>query len=90
MSSMETGAFEVDRAILDEMLNTDNVQVRLMGEYTAMLEIHKTLPTFAPKPYGYGKCYGQNAHFFVCDYLKIEHGLPDPSRLGKRLAELSP
>ena len=54
----------------------------------SMAEIHKTLPTFAPYPHGYGKCEDQDAHFFICDYLTIDHELPDPTRLGEKLAEL--
>jgi len=35
-----------------------------------------------------GKCKDQDAHFFICDYLTIDHELPDPTRLGEKLAEL--
>jgi len=53
-----------------------------------MSEIYKTLPNFAPQPHGYGRCKDQDAHFFICDYLAIDHELPDPARLGEKLAEL--
>ncbi len=53
-----------------------------------MAEIHKTLPSIAPQPRGYGKCRDEEAHFFLCDYLDINHDLPDPVRLGETLAEM--
>lgn len=54
-----------------------------------MSEIYKTLPAIAPRPLGYGKCEDEEAHFFLCDFLSIEKkGLPDPVRLGEKLAEL--
>ncbi|AEO68267.1 uncharacterized protein THITE_2117702 [Thermothielavioides terrestris NRRL 8126] len=54
----------------------------------AMSEIYNTLPSIAPQPRGYGKCKDENAYFFICDYLPINHELPNPERLGKKLAEL--
>ena len=54
----------------------------------AMKEIYDTLPTIAPKPHGFGKCRQRDAYFFLCDYLSIKHNLPDPERLGAKLAEL--
>lgn len=55
----------------------------------AMWEIHEKLPSIAPQPYGFGKCRDGDAHFFLCDYIRIKHNeLPDPSRLGLKLAEL--
>lgn len=53
-----------------------------------MAEIYKTLPSIAPEPRGYGKCNNEDAYFFICDYLPIDHELPDPVRLGEKLAEL--
>ncbi|KAI1440303.1 Fructosamine kinase-domain-containing protein [Annulohypoxylon stygium] len=71
-----------------DTLKTDDAAERVLGEYMAMLEIHSTSPNFAPQPRGYGKCDNENAHFFICDYLTISHDLPNPVRLGKKLAEL--
>jgi protein-ribulosamine 3-kinase len=61
---------------------------RVSAEFTSMSEIYNTLPGIAPQPHGYGKCEDQEAHFFLCDYLPIDHELPDPVRLGEKLAEL--
>ncbi|KAI1410401.1 Fructosamine/Ketosamine-3-kinase [Hypoxylon sp. FL1857] len=69
-------------------LRTEDAAERVLGEYMAMREIYNTLPDFAPQPRGYGKCANENAHFFLCDYLSISQGLPDPVQLGEKLAEL--
>jgi fructosamine-3-kinase len=61
-----------------------------------MREIYKTLPSIAPQPHSYGKCRNSPdnnnniAHFFLADCLDLstEHPLPDPARLGVKLAEL--
>ncbi|KAI1769315.1 Fructosamine/Ketosamine-3-kinase [Hypoxylon sp. FL1150] len=71
-----------------KVLKTEDAAERVLGEYMAMLEIYNTLPDFAPQPRAYGKCADEDAYFFLCDYLTIKHDLPDPVRLGKRLAEL--
>ncbi|KAJ5646091.1 hypothetical protein N7490_002463 [Penicillium lividum] len=76
------------RAYFLKLLMTDDAAERVLGEYMAMNEIYQTLPDFAPKPRGYGKCQDQEAHFFICDFLTIDHELPDPVRLGEKLAEL--
>ncbi|KAJ5921214.1 Fructosamine/Ketosamine-3-kinase [Penicillium verhagenii] len=73
---------------LHQVLATGDAAERVLGEYVAMNEIYQTLPDFAPKPRGYGKCQNQEAHFFICDFLTISHNLPDPVHLGKKLAEL--
>ncbi|KAI0602217.1 Fructosamine/Ketosamine-3-kinase [Biscogniauxia sp. FL1348] len=127
MSQLDSGAIELDQAIIDvlpagdevikveqygtsswaltarvdvkskdgsrkayflKILRTADAEARVTGEYAAMLEIYRTLPTFAPMPRGHGKCHSQNAHFFICDYLTIDHELPDATRLGEKLAEL--
>lgn len=69
-------------------MKTDDAAERVLGEYMAMLEIYNTLPDFAPRPRGYGKCKFDDSHFFLCDYLTITNELPDPVRLGEKLAEL--
>lgn len=54
-----------------------------------MKEIHDTLETAVPTPRGYGPCRDRpGTYFYVCDYIAVTHDLPDPVRLGKKLAEL--
>ncbi|KAI1270279.1 Fructosamine kinase-domain-containing protein [Xylariaceae sp. FL1019] len=77
------------RSYFLKTLSGENAAERVYGEFKAMSEIYSTMPAIAPKPRGYGQCKNEeNTHFFVCDFLNITHGLPDPERLGKTLAEL--
>lgn len=46
------------------------------------------MPSIVPTPRGYGKCVDSDAHFFLCDYLEIDHRQPDPVKLGEMTAEL--
>ncbi|KAH6842228.1 Fructosamine kinase-domain-containing protein [Chaetomium sp. MPI-CAGE-AT-0009] len=72
-----------------KILRTQDGAERVLGEYMSMSEIYNSLPTIAPQPRGYGKCKNEEAYFFLCDFLSIKKGgLPDPVRLGEKLAEL--
>jgi protein-ribulosamine 3-kinase len=71
-----------------QILRANDGADRVRGKFLSTSEIYKTLPTFAPQPRGYGDCQDQDAHFFLCDYLYLDHELPDPARLGEKLAEL--
>ncbi|XXG95761.1 hypothetical protein Hte_002032 [Hypoxylon texense] len=80
---------QIEQANERKTLKTEDAAERVLGEYMAMLEIYDTLPDFAPQPRAYGKCVDEDAHFFLCDYKSISHvTLPDPVKLGKKLAEL--
>lgn len=60
------------------------------GEYNSMQELYKVLPSFVPKPYGWGKfqlSYPET-HFFLCDFVDMDHNLPDPSIFCAQLAQL--
>lgn len=59
------------------------------GEYNAMCELYKTVPTMVPKPYTWGKfqLQGVDFYFFLCDFVDMRNQLPDPIQLGKRLAD---
>ncbi|PKS13159.1 hypothetical protein jhhlp_000501 [Lomentospora prolificans] len=76
------------RSYFLKILNAEDAAERVLGEYAAMKEIYDTKPDFAPQPRGYGKCRDTDSYFFICDYLTIDHELPDPVRLGKKLASL--
>ncbi|KAI0888131.1 Fructosamine/Ketosamine-3-kinase [Annulohypoxylon maeteangense] len=82
------GADDSSGAYFLKTLKTEDAAERVLGEYRAMLEIHSTSPNFAPQPRAYGKCDNENAYFFLCDYLTINHDLPNAVQLGKKLAEL--
>lgn len=71
------------------MLSDRNAAPRVYGEYTSMKEISDTLPSAAPIPRGYGRCHSKpNTHFYICDFIATTNALPDPARLGKKLAKL--
>lgn len=54
-----------------------------------MLALYTALPSMVPKPRGHGQCLEQpKRYFYVCDYIAITHELPEPVRLGSKLAEL--
>ncbi|KAK9418707.1 putative protein-ribulosamine 3-kinase [Seiridium unicorne] len=77
------------RSYFLKTLSVENAAERVYGEFKAMSEIFEALPSIAPRPRGYGEFQNRKGtHFFVCDYLNITHDLPDPERLGKKLAEL--
>lgn len=60
------------------------------GEYNSMLELYKVMPDFVPQPYGWGKFQLKfpETHFFLCDFVDMDHGLPDPADFCARIAEI--
>lgn len=60
------------------------------GEFNAMAELHKTLPSFVPKPHAWGvfDLPEPQTYFFLCDFLKMDSGLPDPVQFCAQLANL--
>ncbi|RJE19392.1 Fructosamine kinase [Aspergillus sclerotialis] len=61
---------------------------RVLGEFSAMLELYKTMPSIVPTPRGPGKCLDSDDYFFLCDYVVIDHRQPDPVKLAERVAAL--
>ena len=59
------------------------------GEYKSMSELYKILPSFVPKPYGWGKFQLESpeTYFFLCDF-HMNHGLPAPDKFCTRIAEI--
>ncbi|CAG8265115.1 unnamed protein product [Penicillium nalgiovense] len=53
-----------------------------------MSELYKTMPSIVPAPKGYGKCLDSDDHFFMCDYLEIDHRTPDEAKLAESISEL--
>ena len=60
------------------------------GEYNSMSELYRLVPSFAPKPHGWGKfrLASPETHFFLCDFLDMDHGLPEPASFCARVAEI--
>jgi protein-ribulosamine 3-kinase len=65
-------------------------KVQLEGEFTGMSELHKLMPNMVPKPYAWGqlKDVTSPVSFFLIEFKNFLPGLPDPVKLGSRLAEL--
>lgn len=61
---------------------------RVLGEFSCMSELHKTMPTIVPRPRGSGPCLDTEGSFFLCDYLEIDHRPPNAAKLGAKIAEL--
>ncbi|KAI4212673.1 MAG: hypothetical protein LQ351_004564 [Letrouitia transgressa] len=60
------------------------------GEFNAMTELYKTVPSLVPQPHAWGKFKIQqpSTYFFLCDFIDMRNQLPDPARLCSRIAEL--
>jgi protein-ribulosamine 3-kinase len=60
------------------------------GEFNAMTELYKTMPSFVPKPLTWGKfkLSSPETYFFLCDFIDMDDRLPDPMQLCSRLAHL--
>ncbi|KAK3355577.1 Fructosamine kinase-domain-containing protein [Neurospora tetraspora] len=60
------------------------------GECSAMSELRKSAPDFAPAPLGWDKYKLEEpeAYFFVAEYVDMQDGMPHPDKLCSRLARL--
>ncbi|KAI9697679.1 MAG: hypothetical protein M1836_004629 [Candelina mexicana] len=70
---------------------TEEAGRRMMeGEFAAMTELYKTLPSFIPKPLAWGKFQTEDppTFFFLCDFVDMSNQMPDPDRLCAHVAEL--
>ncbi|KAL2036369.1 hypothetical protein N7G274_010916 [Stereocaulon virgatum] len=61
----------------------------MLGEYTSMASLWKTLPKFVPTPIGYGT-YASNPdiHFFLCELINMTDDIPEIQPFTETLAEL--
>lgn len=55
-----------------------------------MDELHRTVPHMIPKPHAWGEVKGQSVptFFFLSDYLRLSHRMPDPKQLAEELVKL--
>ncbi|KAL9593092.1 MAG: hypothetical protein Q9219_007678 [cf. Caloplaca sp. 3 TL-2023] len=65
-------------------------QVMMEGEYNAMSELYKTMPTFVPKPISWGKFRLGNpdTYFFLQEFIEMNDCLPEPNQFCSKLAQL--
>ncbi|KAI0008498.1 Fructosamine kinase-domain-containing protein [Xylariaceae sp. FL0662B] len=63
---------------------------QVKGEFTGMTELHKLAPNLVPKPIAWGKLKDavSDTYFFLIEYKDFKPGLPDPAKLGTRLATM--
>ena len=68
----------------------DKGRVLMEGEFNAMSELYKTMPSFVPKPHSWGKFHGENpeTYFFLSQYIEMSDRVPDPDQLCSKLARL--
>ena len=62
----------------------------LEGEFRGMSEIHKTVPSLVPRPYGCGQFRQDKItnYFLLIDFIEMKEVLPDPIALSKCIASL--
>jgi protein-ribulosamine 3-kinase len=66
----------------------------MLGEFTAISEILKVMPGFAPTAYAWGKYesdHQNNTYFLLSDFLEMDthdRSLPDPDEFCLKIAEL--
>jgi protein-ribulosamine 3-kinase len=65
-------------------------RIMMEGEFNAMAEIYKTMPTFVPKPLAWGKYRVGNpeTYFLLSDYIDMSDRVPEPNQLCSKLAQL--
>ncbi|KAL1878118.1 hypothetical protein VTK73DRAFT_7998 [Phialemonium thermophilum] len=63
---------------------------QLDGEFAGMSELHKLAPDLVPRPIAWGKVesLALETYFLLIEFKNFASGLPDPVRLGARLAEM--
>lgn len=62
----------------------------MKGEFNSMTALYSVMPSFVPEPVAWGKYKASppDTYFFLCDFLDMDHQMPDPVDLCARLVEL--
>ncbi|KAF3765529.1 hypothetical protein M406DRAFT_255909, partial [Cryphonectria parasitica EP155] len=65
-------------------------QQQLKGEYTGLTELYKLAPKLVVRPIAWGKLKNVEiaSYFLLIEFRHLVTGLPDPAKLGLRLAEM--
>jgi len=68
----------------------DSGRMMLEGEFHSMTELYKTMPSFVPEPYAWGKFQTTNpeTYFFLCQFIKMSNTMPDAIQFSSRVAKL--
>lgn len=67
-----------------------DARTMMEGDFASMWELYKVVPNFVPKPCAWGKSKLEKpaTYFFLCDFVEMDKGLPDPEAFCSRVAEL--
>ncbi|KAK8090224.1 hypothetical protein PG997_005185 [Apiospora hydei] len=71
-----------------KIITGELAESRVLGEYSCMLELWKTMANIVPRPLAQGRCQSIEASYYVGDYLEIDHRRPDAAKLGAKIAQL--
>ncbi|CAJ2500692.1 Uu.00g035450.m01.CDS01 [Anthostomella pinea] len=65
-------------------------KAQLEGEYTGMSDLHRLAPNLVPRPIAWGKLKNSvlTTYFALIEFKQFVPGLPDPAKLGARLAAM--
>ena len=68
----------------------DRGRVMMEGEYNAMSELYKTMPSFVPKPIAWGRyhCGNPDTYYFLSDFIEMSEHMPEPNQLCSKMAQL--
>ncbi|KAK4691701.1 hypothetical protein P7C71_g5355, partial [Lecanoromycetidae sp. Uapishka_2] len=68
----------------------DGGRVMMEGEYNAMSELYKTMPSFVPKPIVWGRYRvgAPDIYYFLSDFIDRNDRVPEPNQLCSKLAQL--
>ncbi|KKA23751.1 hypothetical protein T310_2203 [Rasamsonia emersonii CBS 393.64] len=85
--------FNLNIAVIESQFQVDGEigKAQLEGEFTGMSELYNLMPTLVPKPYAWGALKGVSSpvYFLLVEFKHFRSGrLPDPVKLGSRLAAL--
>lgn len=69
----------------------DSGRKMLEGEIHSMTELYKTMPSFVPEPYAWGKFQISNpeTYFFLCQFIKMSNDMPDAVQFSSRVRSCS-
>ena len=97
-SSAWTVTARIDAELLDGLpkryflkcATEDAGRAMMEGEFWAMTELYKTIPTNIPRPVARGRFERQTppTYFFLCEFVEMLDDVPDPSRLCSTIANL--
>ncbi|CAG9990629.1 unnamed protein product [Clonostachys byssicola] len=73
-----------------KLASGDHGRIMIEGEFNSMSELYACAPDFVPEPHSWGRYAKGNpdTYFFLSQFLKMDHTMPDPEYLCSKLARL--